>query len=668
MTASRSKQGFRGALTGVLGRLVSLRVGLGGRAALEVSALGLVVVIAVILRVLPLRWGPYFTAYDPLFQYRVTEYVVKNGYAAWFSWNDTLSWYPMGRDIAHSSFPGIPFSAAFVYQVLQALGVGVSVYDVCLYFPLLMASLTCIAAYFLGRDLGGGAVGIFTAFFMAVSSAFIGRTHLGFFDTENIGIFGMVTTALFFLRSIEEGKPLGRRILYAVAGGLSLAYLFASWGASRYVIGLLALFMFALIPTKLYDRRHLISYVFTMGIGYFFALLVPKLGFKFLMSIENVAVLGFILFLLLYETIRGRIKPGRLLVITGVMLVLLAGGVLTLESLGIATPLRGKFLSVIDPSKRSMSPLLESVAEHKRSSWTSFFRDFGLTIGLSLFGSYFALLKLEERRLFGLLFFLSAIYFTGSMVRLALILSIPASLMAAYGLKELLTPFVSATLRRTDRRARRRRGVFGVSREMGGIFTVFILVATLPTVWNAADSAYRPTLLAGSVVPVVIDGEYPQDWLQALAWMRDNLPDDAVVVSWWDYGYWIEAVANKTTLADGATRKQFHIAKIAKIMMYNHSESLPILESLDATHIVVFYTFNPMNPTQEWPLGDNVKWYWMAKIAGLNETDYFSGNRYTEKFLNTTLYRLMHRQADPAHFKLAFSSEYGFVLVYEIEY
>ena len=668
MAAATSRQGVRGALAGALGRIASLRLRLRRRGVLEASVLGLVVVLAIIFRILPIRWGAYFTAMDPLFQYRVTEYVVENGYPAWFSWHDTLGWYPMGRDISQSSFPGLPFSAAFIYKALHALGADVSVRGVCLFFPLLMASLTCVAAYFLGRDLGGGAVGLFTAFFMAISAAFISRTSMGFFDTENIGIFGMITTSLLFLRSIEGEKPLGRRVAYAVAAGLSLAYLYASWGASRYVTGLLTLFMFVSLLAKLYDRRHLTSYCFTIGIGYLFAILVPKLGPGFLLSIENVAVFGFILFLLFYEAVRERLPVTRLLLIMGALLVVLVGGVLTLESLGIIRPLSGKFFSVLYPARRAKNPLLISVAEHQRAAWTNFFSDFGLTIGLATFGSYIALRKVDEKRLFSLLLFLTAVYFAGSMIRLSLILSIPMSLMAAYGLKELLTPFVSATSRRADRRAKRRRAVFGISREMGAIFTVIILVATLPTVWSAADSAYRPTTLAYSNVPFAIGGSYPQDWLQALAWMKENLPDDAVVVLWWDWGYWVETLANKTTLADGATMNQHQIAQVARIMMFNQSGSLPILEKYGATHILIFNSYNPSKPEEQWPFGYNAIWPQMAKIAGLNVSDYVSGDQYSEKFKETTIYRLMNLRADPARFRLAFYSEYGFILVYEIKY
>ncbi len=189
--------------------------------AIELAALGLVLAIAIILRVLPLQWGPYLNEYDPFFWYRIAEHIAKNGYASYFTWQDTLSWYPMGRDIAQSSHPGNPFSAVFIWQVLNAIQIRVSVYDVALYFPVLMAALTCIAAYYFGKDLGGKAVGIFTALFMAISPSYISRTVLGFFDTENIGIFGMVATGLFFLRSTDAKRKTPERVAYAVAGGLA---------------------------------------------------------------------------------------------------------------------------------------------------------------------------------------------------------------------------------------------------------------------------------------------------------------------------------------------------------------------------------------------------------------------------------------------------------------
>ena len=650
---------------GSLKTLAGLRLEIDRRRLVEFSALILILFVAVALRELPLRWGAYLTAYDPFFQYRVAEYVVENGFKAWFSWHDSLSWYPMGRDVPHSSFPGLPFSAAALYMALRALGVDVSLRDVCIHFPILMAAVTCIVVYLLGRDLGVGTIGIFASLFVAVSPAFISRTSLGFFDTENIGIFGMALTPLLFLRSIDRNRPLGWRLLYSILAGLSLAYLYASWGASRYVTGLLALYVLSTLFTGHYDRRILTSYCLTMFVGYLFAIFVPKLGPRFLLSVENITVLFLVLTLVAYEAIRRRIALRRLIIPSLILVVAVIGVAFLLQYLGVARPLTGKFLSVINPSKRPQSPLLESVAEHRRAVWTSFFLDFGFILPLSIFGCYIALRNLDERKLYMLLFYISALYFAGSMIRLTLILSVPASLMASYGLVELLSSHLQ--LAAGWGRERRRR-VMGVSREASTLFIIILLVATLPIIWRAASTSYSPGTFASSAVPVKIGGEYPQDWIQALTWMRDNLPEDAIVVSWWDYEYWIETVAGRRTLADGSTRIQRQIAQIALIMMMDESTSLEILKRYGATHILVFATFNPNNPRQQWPFGDNVKWSWMVQIAGLNLTDYYSDRRYTERFYNSTLYKLMTITANPDHFELVFASEHNFVLIYKIKY
>ena len=657
-----------GMVGGFLGRVSSLRPRLDTRTVLEASTLCMALILAVVFRVLKVRWGPYIDAYDPLFQYRVTEYVVKNGYAAWFTWHDTLSWYPMGRDIAHSSFLGVPFAAAFIYQLLQFFGFNVSVFNVCLYFPVLMGVVTCIVMYFLGKDLGGSSVGLFAAFFTAISEAFISRTALGFFDTENIGIFGMAAISLFFLRSTRKDRPAWEKVAYAVAAGLCLGFIFASWGASRYVVGLLVLFMVASLLTNLYTRDYLVSFGVTMGVGMLLGTQVPKLGVEFLLSTENFMFVAVLLTALVYEAVRERIEAGRLLLMVVGVLVVLAAGVYGLGAMGVINPIGGKFLRVIDPRRALANPLYASVAEHKRSIWSRFFSDFGITFPLGMLGAYFALKNMDGKRLYGALYFVSAVYFAGAMSRLSLILSIPAALMASYGLKELMTPFIGAAGRREEaRRARRRRAAFGMSKEMALVFSVFIFVASMPIFWGTAESANVPTQLAYSSVPALLGGSFPQDWLQALSWMRDNLPDDAIVVSWWDYGYWIEALANKTTLADGATMNRTQIGNIGKIMMLNQSGSLPILEKYNATHIVVFNAFNPSNPSQAIGHGDNVKWTWMVEIPNLNITEYMDEKGPTDKYRTSTLYRLMTRMPDTA-FRLAFSSQFNFVLVYEIDY
>jgi dolichyl-diphosphooligosaccharide--protein glycosyltransferase len=338
--------------------------------------------------------------------------------------------------------------------------------------------------------------------------------------------------------------------------------------------------------------------------------------------------------------------------------------------MGIIEPLGGKFWRVIDPRIGLQNALYQSVAEHRRPGWVTFYNNFGLSLILGLFATFISLTDLNDKKLYAAIFFITGVYFAGTMSRLNLLLSLPASLMAGLGLKEVVSPFMQITqMKSGGRRRRQRRLVPPVGKELSIVFILFIFVGTLPLVWSSVESSSRPTSMGTSQVGFQIQGEYPMDWLQALAWMNDNLPDDAIVVSWWDHGYWIESVANKTTLADGSTRKRGQINNIALIMMSNYTESLRILKEYNATHIVVFQVgYDPEAP-YEFPGSYNGIWGRMVEIAGLNMTDYrdASTNTYTEKFKQSTMARLMGIQPPPG-FNIVYNSEYAFVLVYEIDY
>ncbi len=637
--------------------------------AIEIAVIGIVAVVAALIRILPLQYGSYFTAFDPLFQYRATEYVVENGYRAWWTWHDTLSWYPMGRNVANSAYPGIPFTAAFLYGVLNIFMRNLTVYDVCLYFPVIMASLTCIAIYFLGKDLAGKPAGLFAALFMAINPAYIQRTTLGFFDTENIGIFAIVTTSLFFLRANDEENSIERRVIYAVFAGLSLGYIYASWGAAKYMSGLLMLYILLLVVTEKYETKHLISYSITIGLGFLIVALTPRLGPVSLIGLDSLAAFGLVIFMIVYEFIHDKIDTSVLSLGAAGVIVVAVLALYILPSIGVEIPLGNKFLQVLNPFTTSESHLYNSVAENHVTAWTSYFTDYGLILILGVFGSWISIQETEEKNLYALAFFVTGLYFAGVMSRLTQILAAPACLMGGYGLVQAVTPFLKTQTPPKSKSARRRMSAFGVSKPLVYVLMGFLLLAMVPNVLSAIDTADAPTQLASSSISLRIDGEYPQDWPDALEWMKENVGDDEVICSWWDYGYWIEAMAGKTTMADGATQTTRQISTIGKILMNRPNESLPILDRYGADYVVVFNTFNPDNIQQQWPFGDNVKWQWMVQIGELELDDYvnYTAGRYTDAYIESTLVSLMYQIPTP-EFTLKFASEHGFVLVYSVNY
>ena len=647
--------------------------GLTRAAAIEIAALGIVLAVAIILRVMPLRWGDYLNEYDPFFWYRISEYIAKNGYGAYFTWHDTLSWYPQGRDIALSSYPGNPFSAVFLYQLLNAVQIKVTLFNVAMYFPVFMAIVVCVVAYFFGKDFGGKAVGIFTALFTAISPSYLSRTVAGFFDTENIGIFSIIATPFFFLRSIRKENSLQKSVIYAIASGLAMGYGFASWGAARYISSLLLLYIGVMLVFGRVERRHVISYSITMILGFLICLPIPRLGVAYVMNIENLAALGAIGLLVLYEVIKTKLPESKARLATVGLVAIGVVAIIILPYFGIGNPIIGKFAKVLNPFEDA-GALYTSVGENKVSSWDVFFSDFGVTIFLAAFGAYLILKEGGEDRYYILLFFLTAVYFTGTVVRLGLILAFPTSILAAYALVKLIESFRPAIKRTEETRSKRRKAqAFVVSKGLSIIF-IFLLVGSLvPHVLNASQMATNPGPIVYSGVPVLINNAYASDWIDALAWLKVNTTEDSIICSWWDYGYWIETMSNRTTLADGSTSNTTQIINIANMMMKPQNESLPLMQKFGVDYVVVFVTFNP-NTKAEWSYGDNGKWPQMARIAGIDLAQFYTYNStsgsymYTQAFAKTTIAGLMYGIADQAHYQLAYESPTRWVLIYKVEY
>lgn len=58
------------------------------------------------------------------------------------------------------------------------------------------------------------------------------------------------------------------------------------------------------------------------------------------------------------------------------------------------------------------------------------------------------------------------------------------------------------------------------------------------------------------------------DFREAYYWLSQNTEDDARVMSWWDYGYQIAGMANRTTLVDNNTWNNSHIALVSRITSF----------------------------------------------------------------------------------------------------
>jgi dolichyl-diphosphooligosaccharide--protein glycosyltransferase len=96
------------------------------------------------------------------------------------------------------------------------------------------------------------------------------------------------------------------------------------------------------------------------------------------------------------------------------------------------------------------------------------------------------------------------------------------------------------------------------------------------------------------------------DWSDAMQWLKENTPEDAVIASWWDYGYWISTLAERKTLADNATLIDWQIRKIAAMYMSTPDHAWHILTSDIKTDMSSHYVTLPTDVLYPTRHSDNV--------------------------------------------------------------
>ena len=105
-----------------------------------------VFVIAVRIRLFAvITYGRIIHEFDPWFNYRATEYMVTHGYAEFEAWYDDKVWYPLGRHVGSTTYPGLQLTAYALHELLKYVH-PMSVNDVCVLMPAAfggIASLLC---------------------------------------------------------------------------------------------------------------------------------------------------------------------------------------------------------------------------------------------------------------------------------------------------------------------------------------------------------------------------------------------------------------------------------------------------------------------------------------------------------------------------------------------
>lgn len=177
-------------------------------------------------------------------------------------------------------------------------------------------------------------------------------------------------------------------------------------------------------------------------------------------------------------------------------------------------------------------------------------------------------------------------YLQGVMVRLMLVLAPVMCILSGIGVSGLLSSFMKNLDVFSVRNKRKKVDAnYPLKTEVAGfvviMLTMFLVGYTFHCTWvcHTHSSIHhfmlydcQVTSEAYSSPSIVLaasqhDGSRIifDDFREAYYWLRQNTPEDAKVMSWWDYGYQITAMANRTILVDNNTWNNTHISRVGQV-------------------------------------------------------------------------------------------------------
>ena len=622
---------------------------------LVITVLALAFTTAFIMRSYPAKYGFYLNEFDPYFDYRATKYIVDHGLGEYLKWHDTMSWYPEGRNIPQTSQSGLHIVAAFLYD---AFGRGTSLLNFVIILPVVLGSLTTIIVFALVRVMGGTSAGMFAALLFAFSPAIIQRGNLGWFKSEPLGLFFGLLAVYLFISAIKH-REIKYAIPKAVVGGLVLGLANASWGGIQYFSIPISLFFIAL-PFFRKDT-HIPVYVaitFTL-----FALIsagsFPRPGISFVFGLPGIALIGSTVFLVIAHFLKKISQPRTEIRNTLFLLVAFIAGTIGIIGAGTYYHSYFRYLNAINPFLSTQNTLTESVAEHFTPTLVDYFSDYSILLMFAGLGAWMALKRRNDMSIFALIIGLTGVYVSATFARLLVFASIGIIVLAGLGIYEVTRSIMetrkssSLTTAKTRKIKKRLQHENDTTANLTkariikiAYVIVIIFILSIPMVYppnsNWLISADIPTSIANGGTGYRVK---TNDWIDALNWISQNTPKNAVIASWWDYGYWITTLGNRTSLADNGTLNSTRIQTIAKMFIDKPEEGIKTAGQLKADYILIYIVAQRLagaNGTSFYTLGsggDESKKQWFIRIGGFDENQYLQqdGLTPTPLFWNATL-------------------------------
>merc|ERR1719394_1129624 len=392
-----------------------------------------------------IRFESIIHEFDPWFNYRSTAYMVKHGFYDFLNWFDERAWYPLGRIVGGTVYPGLMITSGSIHYILSLLNIPVHIRDICVFLAPLFSGLTAISTYFLTKELWSQGAGLFAACFIAIVPGYISRSVAGSYDNEGIAIFALMFTYYLWIKAVKTGS-----VYWGAWTAMAYFYMVSAWGGYVFIINLIPLHVLVLILMGRFSERIYVAHNSFFIIGLLSSMQIPFVGFQPVRTSEHMASAGVfallqaVAFIKYIQTYLTKKEFKYFLVVAGSAMV--SAVILVMAAIsysGSVAGWSGRFYSLWDTGYAKIHiPIIASVSEHQPTTWFSFFFDLHILACVFPVGLWYCIKNVNDERVFIILYAISAVYFAGVMVRLMLTLTPCVCILAAIASSKLFSIYL----------------------------------------------------------------------------------------------------------------------------------------------------------------------------------------------------------------------------------
>ncbi|ADX82476.1 STT3 domain-containing protein [Saccharolobus islandicus] len=520
--------------------------------------------VSILIRSLSANWPLAVNEFDPWYLF-YNALLIAQVHGNWYAVPpDVLGWFPWGYFIELGNTIGLPFLVALASLPFYGTYGANAVYTVAIFSDILLAGLGVVASYLSIESITNSRLaGYMAAAIIAVSPALTYKNLLGGLPKTSWGAVFILFAIFLFNQGLKK-----KNIWYGVPAGFVLFLAEISWGGYTYIDLSLLVAAFLLILLNRNDETTANLYTIMVVVTSFLTSLAPNnIGFMSgLAHGLSLLLISAVLYLDLYlsKTLPKEIVDSRNLIVIAVLIFIFTIGLSGLSILRpTSAPIPSRYYAIINPFYQVTIPIDKTVAEYIPQPITAMIQDFGIALFLSVIGMYYLIRKGNLVGLWLLVLGVASIFGTSQQPYL---FNYTAYMVAALG--GLGVYYIADNLLKGVKNG-------NSSKILVGFFLAIVGISLVADAGLATLASNEPPAITNAATSFLTTN---YSWVSAANWIRTHSPQHAFVLSWWDYGYWLEVLTNRSVIDENNTLNGTQIKLMAEMFLNNETFAANVLE------------------------------------------------------------------------------------------